>query len=69
MWFALPSDHPYTTKIFWTFKTEADLERVLTEIKEQFLEPYAKPLWLNRARLEKSIANFHAGAMARGIPH
>ena len=58
LWYLLPQGHSEKTGKFWTFKTEADLERMLTEIKTQFLEPHAKPLWLDMNKLEKHIENF-----------
>lgn len=58
MWYALSEGHPQRTRRYWTFKTEEELERVFTEIKEQFFETSAKQLWLNSDVLEKTINDF-----------
>lgn len=60
MWYILPKDHPYRTKIHWTFKTKEELTKVLEELKEEFLETTLKPLLLNREGLERVIGSFHS---------
>lgn len=44
--------------LFWTFKNEADLERLLLEVKNSFLETNAKSLWLNPDQLSGKIEEF-----------
>lgn len=60
LWYLLPYNHPEKTGRFWTFRTEEELAHILKQIKEQFLEPCATPLWLDAERLEKCITNFRA---------
>ncbi len=60
MWYILPRDHPYRTKVHWSFRTEGDLERDLEELKEEFLEATLKPLLLNREGLERVIGSFQS---------
>ena len=59
-WYLLPRDRPEQRGQQIKFKTESDLEALLLRFKDEFLEPYAKPLWLNLDHLEKSITNFRA---------
>lgn len=59
-WYLLPRDRPESRGIQVQFKTESDLEMLLLRFKEEFLEVYAKPLWLNLDRLEKTIENFRS---------
>jgi hypothetical protein len=59
-WYLLPRDRPEHRGETIKFKTESDLEALLLRFKDEFLEPYAKPLWLNLDRLENTIANFRA---------
>jgi len=59
-WRLLPHDKPEHRGEQIRFKTESGLELLLLRLKEEFLEPYAKPLWLNMDHLEKAIANFRA---------
>ena len=59
-WYLIPSDLPERKYSFWTFSSTEDLKLVLARIKDEILEPYAKPLWESRANLEKHISNFKA---------
>jgi len=59
-WYLLPRDRPEHQAGATRFKNEIELESLLVRFREQFLEPYAKPLWLNIESLEKGIANFRA---------
>lgn len=59
-WYLLPRDRPEHRGESVRFETEAELEALLTRFRDQFLEPYAKPVWLNLDSLEKGIANFRA---------
>ena len=59
-WYLLPRDRPEHRGESISFKTETDLEALLVRFRDQFLEPYAKHLWLNLDTLEKVIANFRA---------
>ncbi len=59
-WYLLPRDRPENRAGFARFKNEAELEALLVHFRDNFLEPYAKPLWLNVEGLEAAIANFRA---------
>jgi hypothetical protein len=59
-WHLLPRDRSEHRGEQITFETESDLENLLLRFKDGFLEPYAKPLWLNLDRLEKAIENFRS---------
>jgi len=59
-WYLLPSVMRGNLGEQIKFKTEADLEALLPLFKNTFLEPYAKPLWINLERLETAIANFRS---------
>ncbi len=43
------------------FSDEAELSDLLFEIQTRVLEPYIKPLWTNRTKLEDEIKRFSAG--------
>lgn len=59
-WYLLPRNRQEHRGEQITFKTESDLETLLFRFKDEFLESYAKPLWLNLDRLEKAIENFRS---------
>ncbi len=59
-WHLLPSDRPEHRGEFIRFRTEPELEALLVRFRDQFLEPYAKPLWLDTDGLEKAVTNFRA---------
>ncbi len=59
-WYLLPRDSPENSATGAGFRNEAELEALLLRFREAFLELYAKPLWLNSDRLEKTIENFRA---------
>lgn len=59
-WYLLPRDRPEHRGELIRFETEAELEALLLRFREQFLESYAKPLWLDLDGLEKAITNFRA---------
>jgi len=60
MWYIAPKDHPYRTKVHWTFSSKEELLCVLGEVKVEFLETTLVPLLLNRDELERLIGNFRA---------
>lgn len=59
-WHLLPPDRPEHRGELIGFKTESELEALLARFRDQFLEPYAKPLWLNVQSLEVAISTFRA---------
>jgi len=59
-WHLLPRDRREHRGESIRFTTEPELEALLVRFRDQFLEPYAKPLWLNLDALEKAIVNFRA---------
>ena len=59
-WYLLPRDRPEHRGESIRFQTEAELETLLVRFRDQFLESYAKPLWLDVDTLEKAVANFRA---------
>lgn len=59
-WYILPLDRPEHRGDHIRFKTEVELVSLLQRFRDEFFEPYAKPLWLNLDRLEKAIENFRA---------
>ncbi len=59
-WYLLPRDKQELRGKATGFRNEAELEALLLRFKEAFLESYAKPLWLDLDRLEKTIENFRA---------
>jgi hypothetical protein len=59
-WYLLPRNRPEHQADDMSFKTEAELESLLVRFREQFLETYAKPLWVDPEALERTIANFRA---------
>jgi hypothetical protein len=60
MWYLLPKDHPYRTKVHWTFVSKEELVRVLGEVETDFLETILVPLLLNRDVLEGLIGSFRS---------
>lgn len=60
MWFILPEDHLYRTRVHWTFSSKDELAKVLEEVRAEFLETTVVPLLLNRDGLERMIANFRS---------
>jgi len=59
-WYLIPRGRPEHRGKSIRFKTEVELETLLVHFRDEFLEPYAKPLWLDVDRLEKAISNFRA---------
>jgi hypothetical protein len=59
-WYLVPSDRPEHRSGMVRFSSESELERLLVHFRDKFLELYAKPLWLDTDRLEKTIENFRA---------
>jgi hypothetical protein len=60
MWYIIPQDHPYRTRVHWTFSSKDELAKVLEEVKTEFLETTLVPLLLNRDGLERIIGNFRS---------
>lgn len=60
MWFLIPESVPEHSYTSWTFRTESDLDDVLTRIRGKILEQHARPFWKDPARLEDSVARFSA---------
>lgn len=59
-WHLLPGERPERRGELIGFATESELEALLRRFRDEFLEPYARPLWLDTDSLEKAIANFRA---------
>ncbi len=59
-WYLLPRVDSQNQSGLVGFKTESELETLLGQIKDNVLEPYAKPLWNNIEKLEVTIANFRS---------
>ena len=59
-WYLLPQDRPERRGESTRFSTEAELELLLIHFRDRFLEPYAKPLWIDIGALEASIVRFNA---------
>ena len=59
-WYLLPRDRKEHCGKGLNFSTAAELERLLVQFKDGFLEPYAKPLWLSPDSLDVVIRNFRA---------
>lgn len=64
-WYLLPRNRPEHRGQQIKFKTEADLEALLLRFKDDFLEPYAKSLWLNLDSLEQAIQTSVPNSAAR----
>lgn len=60
MWYIIPRDHPYRTRVHWTFQNEDELTKVLEEVRDDFFETTLKPILLNRDGLERVIQSFHS---------
>jgi hypothetical protein len=60
MWYVIRKDHPYRTRVYWTFCSKDDLLRVLEEVRTEFLEPTLMPLLQDRDRLDRVIRAFRA---------
>jgi hypothetical protein len=59
-WYLLPRNRPEHRGEGMSFKSQSELESLLLQFRDNFLEPYAKPLWLNFDNLDATIANFRA---------
>ena len=59
-WYLLSRDRAEHRGESIRFKNEAELEALLLRFRDQFLEAYAKRLWLDVSSLETMIANFRA---------
>jgi hypothetical protein len=59
-WYLLPRDRPGHQVDESAFEGEKELEQLLVRFRDQFIEPFAKPLWLNVDALERAISNFRA---------
>jgi hypothetical protein len=57
-WYLLPRDRPEHRGERIRFRNEG--ESLLLRFRDSFLQPYAKPLWLNVDSLEAAISNFRA---------
>ncbi len=60
-WYLLPLDRAEHRGEMIRFRSEVALVALLEHYRDQFLEPYAKPLWVDVDRLEKTIEGFRAG--------
>jgi|SRR5690554_3002407 len=61
IWSVIPLDAVESELLIRTFSDEAGLSDLLSAIQVRVLEPYVKPLWVNRAKLEEEIKRFSAG--------
>lgn len=61
MWFVLEDDAAGRRYSFWTFRSEDELRRVFGRMRDELLEPCAKPLWTDADRLKSHIETFRAG--------
>lgn len=61
VWRVIPSDAVEGELLIRTFSDEAELSDLLFEIQVKVLEPYVKPLWANRTKLEEEIKRFSPG--------
>jgi hypothetical protein len=59
-WYLLPRNRPEHQAGSTRFRNEAELEELLVRFRDEILESYAKPLWVNVDSLEKAITNFRA---------
>jgi hypothetical protein len=57
-WFLLPPDRAEHRGKMINFRSQTALIALLEHFRDQFLEPYAKPLWADVDRLEKAIQDF-----------
>lgn len=63
IWFLIPSNRPESKFVFWTFKTEEELVKVLERIRTELLDVYAKPILLDSRTL---LENVHAFLNSHG---
>lgn len=56
LWCAIPPDKQEQTN----FRNEAELVSVLTQIRDEILPTYAKPLWEDHQLLRQLITRFHS---------
>lgn len=59
-WYFAPSEGSVNFVTHSKFKTEFELEAVLSTLKNAFLEPCAKRLWTNQGQLETAIRDFRS---------
>ena len=60
MWYIIPKNHPYRTKVYWTFASKEELLKILVEVKQEFLETTVVPLLQNHQKLSTIIDNFQS---------
>lgn len=61
VWSVIPKDAIESELLIRTFSDEAELSGLLFEIQTSILEPYVKPLWTDKSKLEEEIKRFSAG--------
>jgi len=57
-WYLLPQDHWAHQAYGRGFRNEAELEALLIRFRDEIINPYAKPLWLNIDYLWKAVTSF-----------
>lgn len=60
LWFVKCGGDPDPGELWQRFRTEAELEGVVTRIRDELLRVYAEPLWDDGQRLDQLIARFEA---------
>ncbi len=58
-WRILPNDESKKSYSFWKFADENELEFALNKLKSEVIDEYVKPLWEDRAKLERAINDFN----------
>jgi hypothetical protein len=61
LWYAMPAE----LQVPWNFKDETQLTGVLTEIRDEVLPRYAKPLWEDPLLLQQSAERFYEDVDAK----
>jgi len=51
LWYALPADSELRDYELWIYSNADELRRVLTRIRDEVIEVYARPLWDNEKQL------------------
>lgn len=60
VWSLLPEDSTESKLLLQTFSDETELADLLFEVQTKILEPYVKPLWINRLKLNEEMKKFSA---------
>lgn len=61
VWSIIPENSAANELLLQTFSNETELADLLLEVQTKILEPYVKPLWTDRAKLEEELKRFSAG--------